>query len=233
MYPDGKLLQRLQPQFFISRRWEFDGTPIRGYEQLTLFNRLAVAQSYLSASFTHGFERWSGVKFNDVWNVNIGFGSQLNSMLGYDFDMGFGHDVATFALTKGMATSMDLSVYFKPMDRLIVEPGLSMSKSNEVGTGDKLYSAYITRTRLRYQVSRELSVRFVVQYVSQNNYIYDMKQRTWDFDPLISYTITPFSVLYIGSTYNYDKAAFDENDPMRWRLNERQYFIKLQYLFQT
>lgn len=232
-YPESKFFERIQPQFFISRRWNFDGTRRNGYSQLTLFSRLPVAQTYVSTSFNYYFERWSDIEFDRLWSWYLGFGSQLNSMIGYDVDVNYGRGVATFALTKGMETSVDASVYFKPVDRLIVEPGVSFSKSNEVGTNDKLFSAYITRTRLRYQVSRRLSVRMVVQYVAQDNYVYDAKQRTWDFDPLISYTITPFSVLYIGSTYNYNKATFDEADPMKWRLNERQYFIKLQYQFQT
>ena len=78
-------------------------------------------------------------------------------------------------------------------------------------------------------------MRLVVQY---NDF-----SETWDVDPLITYRLNPFTLFYIGTTYDYSRvyclnesgsafaadseAAYDCN-----KLMSRQFFMKLQYLFQ-
>ena len=71
-----------------------------------------------------------------------------------------------------------------------------------------------------------MSVRLVVQY---NDF-----GKAWDIDPLLTYRVSPFSVFYLGSTYDYQKyAGSTVGDPSTWELGQRQVFMKLQYLFQT
>ena len=68
-------------------------------------------------------------------------------------------------------------------------------------------------------------MRLVLQY---NDFA-----RSWDADPLLTWRLNPFSIFYIGSTRNY--AEFDLDPQMldeQWRLMDRTYFMKLQYLFQ-
>ena len=79
--------------------------------------------------------------------------------------------------------------------------------------------------RLNLQLSREWSVRLVVQY--------DDFRRSWDADPLVTFRLNPFSIFYVGSTRSYSEftgAAPDLQD--EWRLSSRTYFLKLQYLWQ-
>ncbi len=67
--------------------------------------------------------------------------------------------------------------------------------------------------------------------------------KTWDFDPLVTYRISPFSLFYIGTTYDYEKiyglnedgdiiVPDGDNGRDITRLRSRQFFMKLQYLFQ-
>jgi len=61
----------------------------------------------------------------------------------------------------------------------------------------------------------------------------DYKRRRWDVDPLLTYRLSPFSVFYIGSTYDYRELPDGAPDQRRWWLTSRQFFAKLQYLFQA
>ena len=56
--------------------------------------------------------------------------------------------------------------------------------------------------------------------------------RIWAADPLVTYQINPFSIFYIGSTRSYANIAFGDDGPPRWKLIDRTYFLKLQYLIQ-
>ena len=78
-------------------------------------------------------------------------------------------------------------------------------------------------------------MRFVAQY----NDFYE----TWDFDPLVTYRLSPFSLFYFGTTYDYEKlygltddntlqAGDGEQSYDRMRLQTRPFFMNLQYLFQ-
>ena len=97
---------------------------------------------------------------------------------------------------------------------------------------------------MRFQVNRELSVRLVVQYVDWKQsrinqqtasgttyFVFDGK--SWDVDPLITYRLSPFSVLYAGSTHDYSYFPPGDSIDSQWKLSARQFFIKLQYLFRV
>jgi len=54
----------------------------------------------------------------------------------------------------------------------------------------------------------------------------------WDFDPLLAYRINSLTVFYVGSTHNYRDLNLVGDGREGWGLTERQFFMKLQYLFQ-
>ena len=73
------------------------------------------------------------------------------------------------------------------------------------------------------QITRELSLRLILQYNDFNE--------LWEGDPLLQYQINPFSIFYVGSTRDYRLLTPTGQDAGDWRLVDRQYFLKLQYLF--
>jgi len=90
--------------------------------------------------------------------------------------------------------------------------------------GGRLFSQSVFWSRLSLQVSRELSMRFVSQY--------NDRWKTWDFDPLVTYRINSLTMFYVGSTHTYQDFDRAEDGPQGWTLADRQFFMKLQYLFQ-
>jgi hypothetical protein len=218
-------LQRLTPGFYTQGRWAFDGTNRWRQVNFGLDGQLSLAQTYFSLGYERRQERYLDRRYENLWTANFGFGSQLLKQLGYDISVSRSHNIARFAQTTGNETSVAAYLTIKPVDRLVIEPNVRYARSTDVADGEKLYSGYISRARVRYQFNRELSLRLVVQY---NDF-----GETWDVDPLIAYQISPFSVLYLGSTYDYANVQLAEDAPYQWKLTSRQYFIKLQYLFQT
>ncbi len=225
IYPKNSVLQRLTPGFYTAARWALDGTNRWQQVNLGLDGQLSLAQTYFSLGYEQREERYLDRRYENLWTANFGFGSQLFKQLGYDISILRSHNIARFAQTTGNETSVAAYLTIKPADRIVIEPNLRYAKSTDAATGDELYSGYIARTRVRYQFNRELSLRLVVQY---NDF-----GETWDVDPLIAYQISPFSVLYLGSTYDYANVQLAENAPYQWKMTSRQFFIKLQYLFQT
>ncbi|NNE10018.1 MAG: hypothetical protein HKN20_15765, partial [Gemmatimonadetes bacterium] len=133
---------------------------------------------------------------------------------------------------------------------LFIEPiEWEYSKMESRATGDKLFEGYIVRTRITYNFSREWFLRLVTQYN-------DFRER-FDFEPLLTYKLNPFTVFYVGAgnRFNYyDEIAADKRAGERgrdgdgsglsdaaakraaengseWKLAERQVFAKVQYLY--
>ncbi len=124
----------------------------------------------------------------------------------------------------GKETSYGLWADIKPIDRLLVSTSYSHVYSDNLDTGARLFSQSVFRSRLSLQLSRELSMRLVLQY----NDRYD----TWEADPLITYRINSLTVFYVGSTHDYRDLNLEDDGREGWTLTDRQFFLKLQYLFQ-
>jgi hypothetical protein len=225
IYPKSGIFERITPQSFTFRRWNFND--VRKIEENTLGidGRIKIAQTWFHASFSRNYESWSGIEFDDLWMLDVELGSRLSDQFGYNLGFNHGRSVARNELVKGNETSVDASITLKPVDRLVIEPHLNFAQSHNIDTGAEIFYGYISRTRVQYQANRELSFRLVVQY---NDF-----RQAWDVDPLLTYRVSSFSVLYIGSTYDYSNVETDSGLDSAWKMTSRQFFMKLQYLFQT
>ena len=111
----------------------------------------------------------------------------------------------------------------RPGDQVILANSFNRISSDHLDTSVRLFEDYINRTEIGYQASRELSFRLIMQYRNSS--------KTWEADPLLTYRINALSNFYIGSTRDYRDLEPQPNGTEGWRLTDRQYFVKLQYLF--
>ncbi len=225
IYPKNSIFVRITPQASIYRRWSFDRVKKIEENDIGIDGELKIAQVYFSVNFGQSNELWGGVQFDHLWGVNTDLSGWISNRLGCDLEYRQGVGIDRHRFIKENETNINTSLFIKPVDRLTIEPDFSYFKSTQIGTGVKLYQVYITRTRIKFQANRQLSFRLVVQY--------DDFEQTWEVDPLLTYRVNSLSVLYIGSSYNYYNLILDPSDQSRWKMTSRQFFMKLQYLFQT
>ena len=225
IYPKSGILERITPQAHTYRKWNFNGQRKIEETNLGINGRIRVAQTHFGANFSRNYESWAGLEFDDLWMIDLDLGSRLSDHFGFDFNLHHGRSVARRELVKGDETSLYASLILKPADRLVIEPDLNFAQSHHIDTGEEIFYGYISRTRIQYQANRELSFRLVVQY---NDFA-----KTWEVDPLLTYRVSSFSVLYIGSTYDYSNVETGSGLNSAWRMTSRQFFVKLQYLFRT
>jgi hypothetical protein len=112
----------------------------------------------------------------------------------------------------------------RPWSRLLFEQRVNTIRSDDLATGERLFDGFISRSRFNLQLSREWSLRLVLQY--------DDFDRRWDVDPLLTFRLNPFSIFYVGSTLDYAEFVGAGMQQDEWRLSTRTYFLKLQYLWQ-
>jgi hypothetical protein len=223
---DDGILERLTPQIYSDGRWYFDNRERWDHFNFGLEGRLRYAQTYFQVLIGTSSELWNGIKYKNLNTYELDFSASPGNKIRFYVGLDRSKVVARLLDTKGNETEIYAEITLKPIDRLTIEPNVSFSRSTDVNTGEELYNGYISRTRIQYQANRELSFRFVVQY---NDF-----SRKWEFDPLLTYRLSSFSVFYAGSTYDYDKFDIETATAEKytdWRLSSRQYFMKLQYMF--
>jgi len=258
-YPQSGIFERITPGMYAESRWKYDGEHRWYHVFVGVESRLRYAQTNINLNLIRAKERWSGVDFDNLWKFELDFNSRPSSKLGLYIGYDRGVEPALNQLVKGNMNQVDLSVDLKPIDRLTIEPNLSYVVSHNVDNDDELYENLVSRTRLQYQFTRALSLRLIFEYRYRElwytyddadtgeNVRYNRAQKNWNIFPLLTYRINPFTIFYVGMTGNYNdlgQSAFDgyytpeyydynRNIDRDWSLDNRQFFMKLQYLFQT
>jgi hypothetical protein len=222
-YPEKSIFESISPQLWFNNRWNYDGERKWNELDLSVVSDLRWAQTYVGLSMMVSEEQWGGVDFNDLWNAEFFMGSNLSDAVGFEMNFNYGPAVAVELLEKGNEMSFWTYLYFKPIDRLMIEPTINYRRSEQINTGEVLYKQFIWRTRFQLQATRELSARLVVQY--------NDRWDNWDIDPLITYRISSFSVFYVGSTHDITELTGQPDDHKVWKQTSQQFFMKLQYLF--
>jgi hypothetical protein len=231
---DG-LVEWVQPHIFIAKLWNNDGKPKDRWINADLSTRLRKAQMYFSLSYMRSAENYAGIQFYNIWDISLNFNTTPSYLFAFGGRVNYGHRIARGDKVMGKERALFGWVDLRPIDRVYLETWINQIQSHNLDTDEELFKGYIVRSRLSLQLSRELSFRFVAQY---NDF-----GKTWDFDPLITYQISPFSLFYIGTTYDYEKiyglnkdhrmmAPEGEAGYNRTKLSSRQFFMKLQYMFQ-
>ncbi|MFZ5981493.1 MAG: carbohydrate binding family 9 domain-containing protein, partial [Candidatus Zixiibacteriota bacterium] len=90
IYFEKGLLERLTPQMSVDNRWNFDGDRKWTHFNMAISGNMRYAQTGFSASFMYGDESWSGVHFNDLWNLQLTASSALSDKFGYYFSIARG-----------------------------------------------------------------------------------------------------------------------------------------------
>jgi hypothetical protein len=171
----------------------------------------------VNASFRS--ETFRGVDFEGLRRYGVWLNSNFSQPVTLGFSAGKGRTVARMFAVPEAGDGIDASVWatLKPARGLAIEPSLTYAELKRAD-GEEIYAGYIARSRVSFQLNRELQVRTVFQY---NDFA-----RRLDVEPLLMYQLNPFSIFYVGSTY-----GSRDFDGLGFRATDRQYFAKLQYLF--
>ncbi|MFA7359656.1 MAG: DUF5916 domain-containing protein [Candidatus Kapaibacterium sp.] len=223
LYPDGKFLKRIQPYVYGYLRYDYDGRIKEQFANANIWFRLPL-QISTSIGFYMVNNEWFGGKFHEgARRVNMNLDFSTFSWLRGGFYASTGKAIVREDDSYiGYLNNLELWGTIKPIDRLTLENSYIYYELLKAFGGEKIYAGYIFRNKTNIQVTKSLSARLVFQY--------DTFSGNFNFSPLISYKINPFTIFYVGSTYDYNELMAQGNIS-KHVLTDRQYFLKLQYLW--
>ncbi|MFC1573077.1 DUF5916 domain-containing protein [Candidatus Eisenbacteria bacterium] len=232
---DKGLVERVSFEVNPMRIWNTDGRKKDEAVFATVSMPLRFYQTRPSYQYMISTEEFAGIYFDDIWNHHTSVRASPSELLAFGGSFSYGNQIAYGYRAIGRQTKWSTWLDLNLFDRLYVENWINHVKSYDTGTNEELFGGFIYGSRISMQYNRQLSIRLFSQYNDFSD--------TWVFDPLITYQLTPFTLFYVGSTYNiqaYDNLNKDGNrfatgteEPFEHRkLDYRQFFMKVQYLFQ-
>ncbi len=230
-FDDSKILENINGGIEAARKWNFDGVKKDEWVNASLEVRLRAAQTGTHSRYMRSNELFGGIKFNDIWLGHTCVSTRPTGALSFGGNIDYGHRIARNFLVMGKEINYGLWTDIKPIDRLLISMTYNGVTSDDLADGKRLFSQSVFRTRVSLQLLRELSARLVLQYAERFE-LYRNHADSWDVDPLITYQLNPLTVFYIGSSRNYLDLAPGTQHDGGWMLTDRQYFLKVQYLFQ-
>lgn len=225
IYVDSDIIDRISPGLVLAREWNFDKQRKDEWAVGEIGARLK-GQTYVSVTYMESWERFRELTFPMINRFHIEIDSDFSEALGAGFVFLRGHIIYRHGEAPVLGSEYCISAWghIKPLDRLIIEPSYNFDQSRHPVSRNILFKVTTGRARINLQFTRELFLRLIVQY--------DDQHKLWEFDPLLTYRINPFSLFYIGSTSDYESLYSTTDMRHRWTLSSRQFFLKLQYLFQ-
>ncbi len=242
------LFERITPQASGFNRWnKQSGEKKNENFNLGINTNLRLAQTSVNINIDNNSEIYANKSYDDMKNINLSVNTQVSSNLGLYASASFGEGIARGTNLLSDRNSLSTGFELKPIDNLNIEPSIRFVRGLDNENSDvELFKQIVARTRVSWQVNRKLSLRLIGQFVDSKN-SFDIgeseygitKGKSFDIDPLVTYRLNPFTVFYLGMVNNYVKGTYTENlnqynlYSYDTRENQRKFFFKLQYLFQT
>ena len=203
----------------------FDGVQKAKY--IALFSNLAMPrQTRLNVMYARRMQyRFKDTELKGTYDIKINLNSQFSER--YQFGTNIGRHVAPVRFLEvpeeGRLAVLEFWTRMQASDRLNVGLSYNSQKMTTMDRKTDYFSGYTATLRASYQHNKSLGFKVLTQY---NDFSKDFQ-----IQPLLTYQPSPFTIFYIGSTsnQNVDGLAFD--NIQNGMLTDRQYFMKIQYLF--
>jgi hypothetical protein len=217
----GGFFDRIEPNISFGKQWNWQGTPKDEWINPEIYTQFK-GQTESFVAYRHSKERFRDIEFSGIDR----FVFYANSRFSNPVSIGTYWEVGDFiARRENPAPILGSGYYFevwstlKPLTQLVLDPSIIYQTLDRPDQSN-VFQGYILRVRGQYQFTRELFVRLIVDYDNFGDQL--------SVEPLISYKLNPFTVGYVGSTHAMWR--YDQDSSMEEQ--ERQYFAKIQYLFQ-
>ncbi|MCP4547397.1 MAG: hypothetical protein GY835_13145 [bacterium] len=233
---NGTILNRISPRAVIGRIWDLDGNRMDEWLRAMVVFDLA-RQTRVELHRMWSSEVFDKKLFNGIQRTFINANTVLNNRLSCGTYLSYARMIyRSDDPFLGKQVDVDAWAQIRLGQRLRIDPSLTWVRMDHPDDDSLVFDTQIIRTRLKYQFSRRLFLRLVLEY--QRYKEDDFNSSTFNLEPLLSYKVNPFTVFYLGSTHSNFKTDYFDGDldktiDIDWRERDRQYFIKFQYLFQT
>ena len=228
IYPDSKIIRKITPDITGGLQHNYDGIIKDEYMYpgitVEFHNGTRLWGNYIGILNN---ETYGGQWLTDLKRWNVGIENYAINAIGAGMFYEAGRSIVRFGSPPYVGYGQFFEIWsdIKPFDRLVSSFNYSYQDLGALDGNSLLYAGWVLSNTTRYQFNKNLFVRLVFQY--------DQFSDAFSFDPLVSYKWNPFTVLYVGSTHNFEQVDDGSiNNRTTIKERDRTIFLKFQYLWQ-
>jgi hypothetical protein len=206
-------------------------------------------QTFITAQRTESIEVYQNIAFRKHL-TDVSVNTDISKHLGIATDFNTGTGVNYFPATGLLPFSANLQnanlkFIVRPSSRFRFEQTYLLSRLASINKGPVIFDDHILRSTIRYQFSKQLSLRIIGEYdsVLPNSGLVNLtKSKSFTSNVLLTYLLAPGTAIYAGYTDQRQNLALVQamsqgmpaylaniNDPST--LTDRQIFLKISYAF--
>ncbi len=222
-YPKSDIFLRIEPQIYAAARYDYDFKPMEYFLSPSVWMRLVNQINIFTRYFVVNNEVFRGKYHQDVRRAYFEISSSFSDNIRGGASIEAGRYIIRDDNSRiGYGTELYLWGTIKPVNRLSVSFNYNYFELSESYRGEKLFAGYILRNTNNLMFTKDISLRLINEYNSFDGSLY--------INPLLSYRPNPFTIFYLGMTHSYMELD-DINYKAKSTLTDRQFFLKMQYLF--
>ena len=250
--PEGHALVAWGPGLNELHSWDYNGTRL-DYSVEPFFHVELQRRTFLNFEYLAGRQRIRSSDFPGLtgdldfrtpkWNINASTSYWKWGTLTFEYGGGRAINFVPPAgeiPTIANITAASATMLFRPARRLQLQNNYFFTALKSPD-GPTIFNDHIVRARANYQFTRELSLRFILQFEATitNASLTSLEdRRNLNADVLITYLVNPWTALYVGYNGNRQNFILTENesglqiDRIKGSLmnDANQFFLKFSYL---
>lgn len=221
LYPTDSFLERVTLSVSGNLQYNYAGQRKEQNVQPSVNFRMK-GQTYLYLSYLLvNDELFRGTQFNGIRRAIAELNSQMFDAMNFNLYGQVGRFIFRPAVEMGEGHNLGASMTVRPSSKLKIDLSYDRARLSSVATGALYYDGYVGRLVGIYQFTPEMFLRGIFQYNSFD--------RTFNVYPLFSYKLNALTTFYAGLTNNY----LDYGPTDGFTTTQRQFFVKMQYLFRS
>ena len=221
-YPNNALIDSWTLWLDSGLHFNYDGTKKEQWLIPGLSAQLKSQTNVTLMYFAVNDELFRDVKFQKIHRAQINVNSRPSSGLTLIFNASIGRFIdRSDSPDLGSGHTVDVTAQIRPTSQLQVDLSYARARLSSITTGELFFDGYIARMVGTYLFTSQFLLRVIGQY--------DQFRKSFDFYPLFSYKLNPYTICYAGSTYS----LINYGDSYGLRQTARQFFVKLQYLIRS
>lgn len=232
-YPSTDLVESYNLSLGTGRVWYYDWD-LNEKWLFSAFNIEIKGRRGFHLMFMPTSESFLDTMFTGIHHLSFNYNRNYNEKLSYGVSMSNNLSIIRYIdpPEKGNTRSANIWFRYVPTDRIKINTSFNFNDAKYIDNNSYYYKGQRLRARMTYQFNRYLSFRVIAQYFYQEDFVYTETSKSFDLHPLLSYQPNPFTIFYIGSSHDFDEGpnGYESFDMLH---NNRQIFLKFQYLFQT
>ncbi|MFQ6678064.1 MAG: DUF5916 domain-containing protein [Fidelibacterota bacterium] len=233
IYPNNFWVQNMHFIFAAGRDWYYNWD-MRGNWVFMAVGGQFAGQTNINLNFSPSNEVYQDSLFNGIYQFSFRIHTRFSERYSFGFNGSVNRAIIRYLDIPeiGFVNSWGAFTRIKWTDQI----GTRLSYSGNVATyldnPDHYYKGNRWYIKFSYQFNRYFSVRMIGEHFYQKDFVFGDIVKSFNLQPLITYQPNPFTIFYLGSDHIYDEGphGYQSLDLIQ---NNRQIFLKFQYLFQS